>query len=129
MSGLTHEITLRADGSSQSFQVEVVTSPAALEPGLSDRDSMPSNRGMLFLYPTVAKRGMWMPDMNFPIDIIWLDENLVVSHVNQNVVPCPSRADCPTYSSIQPVKCAIELNAGMATQFGLIPGTQVFNVK
>lgn len=131
MSGLSDgtSVTLRTNRSNESFEVEIATSPAALEQGLSGRDSMPSNRGMLFVYPTVGKRGMWMPDMNFPIDIVWLNENLIVSHVNQNVVPCLSRAECPTYSSIQPVKYAIELNAGMATRFGLLRGTQVFNVK
>ena len=118
--------TLKAGKGGTPFRVEAVSSPAALARGLSGRPPLPPNYGMLFLFPTLERRGMWMPDMRFALDIVWLDEQFTVSHVNQNAPPCPSRAQCPNYSSVDLAKYAIELPAGGAAALGLRPGVRVY---
>ncbi len=104
------------------FHVEAVVSPAALQRGLSGRPLLPAGHGMLFVFPNVQRQSMWMPDMRFPLDIAWLDENFAVVHLTRNATPCPSRRECPSYGSEKPVKYAIEMGAGDAEAYGFRPG-------
>jgi len=106
--------------SSPVIQVDTVVSPAALVKGLSDRPSMPKGTGLLFVFPGLALQSMWMKGMRFPLDVVWLDENLEVSHINYGAVPCT--AQCPSYSSTYKAAYAIELNAGDAAAYGFRVG-------
>ena len=75
------------------------------------------------MFPDIAVQSMWMPDMQFPLDIVWLDEQLVVVHRTLGAPPCASKAECSSYSSKFRIKYAIELNAGDADALGLDVGT------
>jgi uncharacterized membrane protein (UPF0127 family) len=77
---------------------------------------------MLFIFPDLKRQSMWMPDMRFPLDIVWLDENLTVVHITENAKPCASRDKCPNYSSKFMVKYAIEMTAGEAGTYGFVTG-------
>lgn len=110
-------------GSRASIIVEVVVTPRAIKQGLSGRDKLPSGYGMLFIFPIISKQGMWMPDMKFPLDIIWLDENFKIVSITKNCKPCKSRDNCPNYSSTYSVKYAIEMTAGNADAYGFHVGT------
>jgi uncharacterized membrane protein (UPF0127 family) len=111
--------TLRlGKGSRATFQVEVVVSPAAIVQGLSGRPSLEEGAGMLFIFENVARQSMWMIDMKFPLDIVWLDENLMVVHITYNTPPCPNAQNCVSYSSVRRVKYAIEMTAGSAEAYG-----------
>jgi len=55
--------------------------------GLSGMESLPKDTVMLFVFDTPDKYGIWMKDMKFSIDIIWLDENGRVIWLESNVSP------------------------------------------
>lgn len=55
--------------------------------GLSGIKALPENSAMFFVFPKNDAWGIWMKDMNFPIDIIWVDENKKVSFWKENVTP------------------------------------------
>jgi hypothetical protein len=115
--------TLRiGKGSRTTFTVETVVSAPARTQGLSGRPSMPRGSGMMFIFDTITRQGMWMIDMRFPLDIVWLDEQLTVVHVTKGCPPCPSKNQCPSYSSVYRVKYAIETNAGDAEKYGFEKG-------
>ena len=57
-----------------AISVELADTPKKQAMGLSGRETMAENRGMLFLYDKAGFYGFWMEDMRFPIDIIWFDE-------------------------------------------------------
>jgi uncharacterized membrane protein (UPF0127 family) len=99
------------------FQVECVVSPQALQRGLSGRPSLASGTGMFFVFQNLSIQTMWMPDMNFPLDVVWLDETLSVVHISYDLQPCTSRTSCPSSSSKYQVKYAIEMPAGDATKY------------
>jgi len=67
--------------------VEFVSTEAERELGLSGRDSLKEDSGMFFVFDRPDFYGIWMKDMKFPIDIIWLDENLHVTSVVKEVFP------------------------------------------
>lgn len=109
----------------RQFRVETVVSPAALERGLSGRPPLPTGHGMLFIFPRLDRHTMWMPEMRFPLDIVWLDENLGVVHITRGAQPCPNRRECPSYGSEKMAKYAIEMTAGEAAAYGFRIGTQL----
>jgi uncharacterized protein len=115
-------------GSRITYDVEIVVSPAATKQGLSGRPSLPRGRGMFFVFSGLSKQSMWMIEMRFPLDIVWLDENLTVVHISYNCQPCPNEMQCPSYSSVYRVKYAIEMTAGEAEEYGFSLGKQIYVV-
>ena len=59
--------------------VEVANSLEKRRLGLSGRKILKEDRGILFVFDKPSNHGIWMKDMNFPIDIFWIDsENRIV---------------------------------------------------
>ena len=114
--------TYKLKVSGRVFTVSVVISPDARRRGLSGKPELPSGTGVLFVFDTLSYQSMWMPDMKFPLDIVWLDENFHVVNITYNATPCESREDCPSYSSVNLVKYAIEMTAGEANNYGFAHG-------
>ncbi|MBD2254657.1 DUF192 domain-containing protein [Nostoc parmelioides] len=80
----------------QTFKLEVASTPEQLEKGLKFRASIPSDRGMLFnLGGEIYNVPFWMYKVNFPLDIIFLKDN-VVTTVVYNAKPC-QKSPCPIY--------------------------------
>lgn len=119
---------LRLGQTPKLFIVECAVTPEARIKGLSGREALKPGHGMLFIFDTLAHQGMWMPDMRFPLDIVWLDENLAVVHVTEGAQPCPQPAqqsNCPTHNSKFKANYAIEMTAGQAGIYGFAPGLQL----
>ncbi len=70
-----------------TFQVTVLKEKGELVRGLSGTASLPSYQAMLFDFSAISKWGIWMKDMNYPIDIIWLDNNKKIAHLVENAQP------------------------------------------
>jgi len=123
------EFTLRiGKWSRTTFNIKVlVTEPVKIR-GLSGKKSMPKGEGVLFLYDTMAVQSMWMIDMRFPLDIVWLDDWFKIVHITYNTPPCVTARDCPSYSSTIPIKYAIEMNAGDASEYGFEIGADLYVV-
>ena len=114
------------------FPVEVVVSASAMQRGLSGRAKLEPGHGMLFSFKQQLVHSMWMPDMHFVLDIVWIDDTFTIVHVNKNAVPCASRipTECASYSSEYPALFAIEVNAGDAEALGLRVGDKIsFNAE
>jgi hypothetical protein len=124
--GDTFVLRIGRDRMAPTFPVTAVVSEAATKKGLSGREMLPRGTGLLFVYRDLAVQSMWMPDMNFPLDIVWLDEQFCVAHITYAAQPCASLSNCPTYSSMYRVLYAIEVNAGDGTAFTL--GAQLYVV-
>lgn len=71
----------------QEITIETVSTQPARQRGLSGRPSLPENSGLLFDMGTDGLHGIWMKDMNFPLDIIWFDPQFTVVHIEQNATP------------------------------------------
>src|SRR6187397_2216267 len=52
------------------IEVEVVSSQAELTKGLSGRQALPPNHGMLFMFDDDGYQPIWMKDMKFNLDIV-----------------------------------------------------------
>jgi uncharacterized membrane protein (UPF0127 family) len=115
---------VNAEGISR-FVVEVARTPQQLQNGLSNRKTLSPRRGMLFVFSNSEIQSMWMPNMYFPLDIVWINKDRVITKIEENVQPCSGTHNCQSYNSGSPVLYAIELNAFDASRIGLRIGTKI----
>ena len=54
--------------------------------GLSSKSSLKENEGMLFVLNSSSRRGFWMKDMKFAIDVIWLNENKEIIDIKKALI-------------------------------------------
>lgn len=101
--------------------VEIATDDASRTHGLMDRTSMPADHGMLFVFPDDAARTFWMKDTLIPLDMLFLDADRRVVTVRVNARPCTADP-CTLYSSTEPARYVLELNAGVASELGVREG-------
>ena len=105
----------------QRFQVEIADEREEQAMGLMFRTELPDDTGMLFIFPSEAPRSFWMKNTRIPLDIMYFSSDLELISVAENARPC--RADpCPGYPSEGPARYVLELNAGKASELGLVPG-------
>lgn len=112
-------------GESRHIIVELATTDAEQQQGLSDRDSLEDDHGMLFLMGKPAIQTFWMNKMNFPLDIIFINNGLVTDiHAN---VPAPSQTmGVPAViRSNDGANQVLEINAGKAKEWGIENGMPV----
>lgn len=77
--------------------------------GLSGRDRLNNNHGLLFVFEKPDFYGIWMKEMKFAIDIIWLDENLSVVDFKKSITP---ETFPEVFYPVSPALYVLELNAG-----------------
>lgn len=106
-----------------SFDVEIADNMIAQAKGLSGRESLPEKNGMFFVFSGLAKRGFWMPDMHFPLDMIWIKGDTVVG-MTENVPPA-GFGEPAIYYPPEEVDKVLEINAGSAKKQTLKIGDMV----
>lgn len=92
--------------------IEVVDTPQSRQQGLSGKTKLGADDGMLFVFEDKQPRSFWMKNMNFPIDIIWIDDNKITK-IDRNLEP---EGEIPTnhYNSDAPVNYVLEVNANFS---------------
>jgi len=105
--------------SESAVLVELARSRAERIRGLSGRQSLASDSGLLFVFEEPGPQGIWMKEMNFAIDIVWLNKEGVVVHIEAWVSP-ESYPD--VFESPEPAQYVLEMNAGSVDNLGLMVG-------
>ncbi len=88
--------------------------------GLSGVVSLPRSSGMLFTFPISGIYGLWMKDMNFPLDMVWIDSTKKVVGIHEHITP---ETFPMSFYPTEPVKYVLEINAYEAKKFGIATGT------
>jgi len=101
----------------KSIYLEIADQPLKQLKGLSNRKTLAANSGMLFVYPDKKIRSFWMKDMNFPLDIIWINDDKIVG-INKNLAP-EGNQPIRSYKSPVPVNYVIEVNSGFTDKYGI----------
>lgn len=97
------------------ISLEVVNTPANREQGLSARESIGKNDGMLFVFEQPQLACMWMKDMKFAIDMVWLNDDQKITKIENDVRP----ATFPAVFCADTTKYVLELAPGVAAKAGL----------
>jgi len=103
------------------FQVEIARDEASRARGLMDRRFMPPDHGMLFEFEREAPEAFWMKDTYIPLDMIFISQSGVVTHIVANAEPLSERS----IPSGAPCMAVLELNGGAAARIGLKVGDRV----
>lgn len=96
--------------------------------GLDVKNNLTESQGMLFVFQQPYRYGFWMIGMKFPIDIIWLDSNGVVTHIEHSLKPCPpasSNLTCPVYFPEKDSQYVLETVAGFSMKHNVRLGTHM----
>jgi uncharacterized membrane protein (UPF0127 family) len=107
---------------STPLSVSIADESAEHTLGLSGRSELGEFEGMLFVFPVEDKYGMWMRDMLIPIDIIWINNDFRVVHIEENVSPDTYPE---SFSSEDPARFVLEVNAFFTQSANVIVGDQV----
>ncbi len=109
---------------SQTYFVEIADDDQERSKGLMQRNSLPQNAGMLFIFPRKERYSFYMKNMLFPIDIVWINENTVVD-ISENIPVALTQTYTPLYQPKVPVDKVLEINAGEAKRVGITTGKKV----
>ncbi|MFZ2544929.1 MAG: DUF192 domain-containing protein [Candidatus Saccharimonadales bacterium] len=70
-----------------NYHITVRRTETERQKGLSGSDNLPKNDAMLFVFDDDSRWGIWMKDMKYPIDIVWLDNNKKVVYMVKDAQP------------------------------------------
>lgn len=92
--------------------------------GLMFKESLSEDEGMLFTFEKPGYYKFYMKNMNFPIDIIFLDESFRIITIYADVPPCTSEP-CELYPPDAPSRYVIETKANFTRRYGIFAEERV----
>lgn len=106
------------------IEAEVAATPASRQTGMMLRTSMPSHRGMLFVFPEIATHCMWMRNTLVPLSVAFLDDKGRILNV-EDMQPKTEDNHC----SAKPARYALEMNLGWFRSRGLRAGFSIIGIE
>lgn len=104
-------------------EAEVAATPDTRMSGLMRRTAMAPQRGMLFVFPEVAKHCMWMRNTVLPLSVAFLDENGRIINA-EDMQPQSDDNHC----AAKPARYALEMNLGWFKSRGLGAGFAILGI-
>ena len=105
------------------LEVQIADTDPRRTRGLMFQDMLPFDQGMLFVWDEPGQRAIWMLNMQFPLDIIWIDGIRQVVHIEKNVLPCKTAVEtvtCPSYNGgTKGAQYVLEVTAGFVDKFNI----------
>lgn len=113
------------------INVEVADTQEKRSRGLSGRDTLASNSGMLFIFKTEDKYPFWMKGLSFPLDFIWIKNDTIVDLSSDVPPPIPNQTDqsLSIYSSKVPINKVLEVPAGTIVNLNIKVGDKIQVIK
>ncbi len=105
------------------IKVEIADTAELRYKGLINKKELCDNCGMLFIFPEKEIRTFVMRDMNFALDMIWIDDDKIIK-INKNTIP-EGNNPVMRYSSDMPVNYVLEVNGGFCEENGIEAGDGV----
>ena len=103
------------------LEVQIADTDPRRARGLMFQEQLPLDEGMLLVFDDANKRSIWMLNMQFPLDVIWIDDNSKVVFIEKNVPPCKTALEtvtCPSYKGgSKDAKYVLEVTAGFVDAF------------
>lgn len=100
---------------------EVADGPEERYTGLSDHEALGEDEGMLFVFENEDERSFVMRDMDFPLDIVFVDADGRITTVHE--APTEDGSDLTSYRG--EAKWVLEVNHGYTDEHGIEEGDRV----
>ena len=107
------------------FNLYIAKAPNDKEVGLSKYNNLPQNYGMIFPFQTPALYPFWMKDMKFPIDILFIKDNTIVTIYNNIPNPKTKDENLMIYVPKSPANLVLEIQAGISKKYNFKEGDAV----
>jgi len=117
--------------SGKQIFVEIASTDLKRAHGLSGREKLKEDQGMLFVFETPDVYSFWMQNMKFDLDLIWIKNNpstgsgLIVGITADVPHPKSSNYNLPFYSPPSPVDTVLEVNAGWSKKYEIQIGNEI----
>lgn len=111
----------------RTVKVEMVSSPEKRAEGLSGRNKLGKDSGMLFVFPYEDIHVFWMKDCFIDLDIAFIDASLTVKEIStmkKEPAGTPD-AQLARYYPRSKVKYALEMNAGWFGKNQVLPESKI----
>ena len=112
------------DVNGRKLTVEIAETDKQRYKGLSDREALCADCGMLFNFPDSSTRSFVMRDMRFPLDIIFIQDG-VIKNIAGQLQPEGSEPK-NVYQSIEPVNQVLEVSGGYCEKNDIKPGDKIW---
>ena len=116
-------LVIHSASGDHQVKVEVVKRSDEMARGLMYRRSLGKDSGMLFIFRQEAPQSFWMKNTLIPLDMIFISRNLVIVEIT-TMQPCITDP-CPDYTSRQPARYVLEVNAGYSRSHTIIIGDKI----
>lgn len=93
----------------QTINVKIADTEIERERGLSGSQKLGGKEGMVFIFNKPDYHYFWMKDMNYPLDIVWIDASGQIIDITPNLDP---KSYPNVFTSKKPAQFVLELNAG-----------------
>ncbi|MCB1507129.1 MAG: DUF192 domain-containing protein [Hyphomicrobiaceae bacterium] len=114
-------LTFVTPNGSKEFTLEIADTDERKQLGLMFRTELKDGHGMLFLYDPPQEITMWMRNTYISLDMVFIGADGAVVHVARDTTPLSE----DIISSEVPAKAVLEIAAGAAERYGIIPGVRV----
>ncbi len=104
-------------------EAEIADSAPKQAKGLMHREGLSDKEGMLFIFDKEDIYTFWMKNMQFALDIIWINQNKEIVDINTNVLPCG--ASCENIIPREEAKYVLEVCAGFVERNQIKIGDKV----
>ena len=112
-----------------TLDVQVAQTDSQRTRGLMFQNQLPYDQGMIFVFNAEQEVPIWMPNMQFPLDIIWFNAAGNVVHIEKNVSPCKSpleTASCTVKNGGgKQTKYVLEVTAGFVEKFNITENSKL----
>ncbi|MEB3328006.1 MAG: DUF192 domain-containing protein [Candidatus Sericytochromatia bacterium] len=108
--------------------VDLALTPEARVKGLSGRPCLARGTGLVLGWERPTEARIWMPDMRFAIDVVFVRAERVVA-IYPDAQPCVEGQPCPTFGPAEPVDYVLEVPAGTCAELGVVVGAAISLVE
>lgn len=112
--------TLQLMAGIHRIDVEVAATPSSRQLGLMNRNFLPTDHGMLFVYPQSRPHCMWMRNTKIPLSAAFIDEHGIIV----NIAEMQHDTD-DNHCAVTSVLYVIEMQSGWFLENGISPGTHI----
>lgn len=108
--------------SATRFEVRIADNDRTRTKGLSGTSQIPADEAMVFIFDHDDRWSIWMKDMNYAIDIVWLDKDKKVVDFVTDVSPdsYPNK----TFMPKEEARYVVEFQSGVVEKVGIEVGQE-----
>ena len=106
------------------IEAELAHTDRSRQVGLMNRATLPTQRGMVFVFAHEARHCMWMKNTLIPLSVAFLDRDGRILNI-ADMQPQSEDNHC----AAAPARFALEMNQGWFAERGIVPGARIRGVE